>query len=162
MLGILMKDDTTQSKISGVIMLEPEPRDLNIATSRTTAPKKSNKLKVLIVMFIAVVFGALGDVSLSKGMKAVNAMATDGVINTFIATMTNPYVIGGIFLLIVFLCLYLASLSWEELSYVLPLTAADYVLVTLFAYFLLKEDVSPLRWTGSVLVAIGIGLVART
>ena len=44
----------------------------------------------------------------------------------------------------------------------LPLTAADYVLVTLLAYFLLGEDVSPIRWLGSIMVAIGIALVART
>lgn len=158
-----MKSDILEdAKHSGATMLEPEPRDLDIEAGRANAPRRSNKLKVMIVMFIAVVFGALGDVSLSKGMKAVNAMDTGGVLGTFIATMTNPYVILGIGLLITFLLLYLASLSWEELSYVLPLTAADYVLVTLFAYFLLKEDVSPMRWAGSVLVAIGIGLVART
>jgi len=154
--------DILDEEHSGAIMLEPEPRDLHIATSRANAPRNSNKLKVMIVMFFAVIFGALGDVSLSKGMKIIDSMDTHGVISTFIATMTNPYIIGGIFLLIAFLLLYLASLSWEDLSYVLPLSAADYVLVTLFAYFLLHEDVSPLRWTGSVLVAIGISLVART
>ena len=143
-------------------MLNPEPRDIYTSRSRANSTNRRNKLKVMIVMLIAVIFGALGDVSLSRGMKMVDAMNTNGVIGTFIATITNPYVIGGIFLLIVFLLLYLASLSWEELSYVLPLSAADYVLVTLFAYFLLKEDVSPLRWAGSVLVAVGIGLVART
>lgn len=157
-----MKSETQDKKKTGSTMLEPEPRDLYIATNRAYTQTKNNKLKVLVVMLIAVVFGALGDVSLSKGMKTVDAMNIDGVLNTFIATMTNLYIITGIALLIVFLCLYLASLSWEELSYVLPLTAADYVLVTLFAYFLLKEDVCPLRWAGSVLVAIGIGLVART
>lgn len=143
-------------------MLNPEPRDIYRATSRANSTNRRNKLKVIIVMLIAVIFGALGDVSLSKGMKIVDAMNTNSVISTFIATITNPYIIGGIFLLIVFLLLYLASLSWEDLSYVLPLSAADYVLVTLFAYFLLKEDVSPLRWAGSVLVAVGISLVART
>ena len=157
----MIEDSCEDAKQHGAAMLEPEPRDLNIESGRRENRRK-NKLKVLIVMFIAVVFGALGDVSLSKGMKTINAENTGGVIGTFIATMTNPYVILGILLLITFLFLYLASLSWEELSYVLPLTAADYVLVTLFAFFLLKEDVSPMRWAGSVLVAVGIGLVART
>ena len=65
-------------------------------------------------------------------------------------------------LLSAFLILYLVSLSWEELSYVLPLTAANYVLVTILACLVLHEHVSALRWSGSVLVMIGIGLVART
>ena len=50
-----------------------------------------------------------------------------------LATITNHYVIGGIVLLVTFPVLYLVSLSWEELSYVLPLTAANYVLVTILA-----------------------------
>ena len=124
--------------------------------------RRSNKLKVVAVMFFAVIFGALGDVSLSKGMKTVAAAHVGGAAHIFFAVMTNMYVIGGIVLLIAFLCLYLASLSWESLSFVLPLTAADYVLVTLLAYVLLHEDVSPVRWLGSLLVALGIALVART
>jgi len=121
-----------------------------------------NKAKVLVVMFFAVVFGAFGDVSLSKGMKAVAAMPHSGPVYTFVAVFTNLYVLSGIALLIGFLCLYLASLSWESLSFVLPLTAADYVLVTLLAHFLLAEDVSSVRWLGSIMVALGIALVART
>ncbi|NLN78433.1 MAG: EamA family transporter, partial [Armatimonadetes bacterium] len=58
--------------------------------------------------------------------------------------------------------LYLASLSWEDLSYVLPLTAGDYVLITVLAFFFLHEHVDVLRWVGSVLVTAGIVLVARS
>jgi uncharacterized membrane protein len=50
----------------------------------------------------------------------------------------------------------------RDSSYVLPLTAADYVLVTLLAYFLLGEPVCAFRWTGSVLVAAGLAIVARS
>ncbi len=135
----------------------PEP-----GSALHTISQRRNKAKVLIVMFFAVVFGAFGDIALSRGMKMVDAADPPGIIAGFLMTMTNPFVMGGIVLLIAFLVLYLASLSWESLSFVLPLTAADYVLVTLLAHFLLREDVSPLRWAGSVLVACGIALVART
>ncbi len=123
---------------------------------------RNNKARVMVVMFFAVVFGAFGDISLRKGMKTIGAMEFRSMYQALVTAASNVYVLGGVVLLIAFLVLYLASLSWEDLSYVLPLTAADYVLVTLFAYFLLSEDVSPLRWAGSVLVASGIALVART
>jgi uncharacterized membrane protein len=113
-------------------------------------------------MLIAVVLGAFGDISLSKGMRIVDDTLLSGPWSAFVAVFTNMYVVVGILLLIAFLLLYLASLSWEDLSYVLPLTAADYVLVTLLAFFILHEAVSPLRWAGSVLVATGIALVARS
>lgn len=117
---------------------------------------------MLVVMFVAVVCGAFGDISLRKGMKMVDATCPCGPLHAFTTTMTNHYVISGILMLLIFLLLYLYSLSWEDLSYVLPLTAADYVLVTLLAFFLLDEPVTALRWTGSVLVATGIALVARS
>lgn len=124
--------------------------------------QRNNKVKVLIVMFFAVIFGALGDISLSKGMKMIGGMDFRNMYQAILASVTNIYVIAGVVMLILFLFLYLASLSWEDLSYVLPLTAADYVLVTMLAFFLLNEAVSPIRWAGSVLVATGIALVART
>lgn len=124
--------------------------------------KRRNKIKVLITMSLAVLFGAMGDASLSKGMKMVGAIPRADPLTDFMATITNPYVIGGILLLILFLALYLASLSWEDLSYVLPLTGGIYILVTLFAFFFLHEDVTPARWAGSVLVGAGIALVARS
>lgn len=136
---------------------EPDIKD-NIMHSSSA---RRNKIRVLIVMFVAVVLGALGDISLSKGMRLVGSMEAGGTLNMLSAVL-NIYVIMGVLLQLSFLILYLISLSWEELSYVLPLTAADYILVTIFAFFLLHEPVSPLRWAGSALVAIGIGLVART
>jgi len=132
---------------------------LNIMSIRSD---RRNKAKVLVVMTIAVVLGAFGDVSLSKGMKMVGAVEHRTVYDAFVLAATNQYVLAGVGLLIGFLFLYLASLSWEDLSFVLPLSAADYVLVTLLAYFLLGEQVTDLRWLGSICVAIGVALVART
>ena len=97
-----------------------------------------------------------------RATSAVCDTALQGPLHAFTATVTNIYVIAGIMLLAAFLLLYLASLSWERMSFVLPLTAADYVLVTILAHFVLHESVSPIRWMGTVLVAIGIAMVART
>jgi drug/metabolite transporter (DMT)-like permease len=121
-----------------------------------------NKIKVLIAMFFAVIFGAFGDISIRYGMRDVEATQHTCLYGHFVCASTNPFVWIGVLLLVLFFILYLTSLSWEELSYVLPLTAADYVLVTLLAFFLLGEDVSPMRWAGSILVATGIALVVRT
>lgn len=125
------------------------------------AHRRRNKAKVLIAMSFATVFAAFGDVSLSRGMKLVGAGHHHGFWETALA-IANTYVIAGILLLMAFLALYLASLSWEDMSFVLPLTAADYVLVTLLARVWLHEDVSPVRWAGTLLVAIGIAFVTRS
>ena len=113
-------------------------------------------------MFFGVIFGAVGNISLSRGMKCVGNSGYECARDAVTGAVTEPYIITGVLLLAAFLLLYLASLSWEDLSYVLPLTAGDYVLVTLLAFFFLHEQVDALRWAGVVLVATGIVLVARS
>jgi drug/metabolite transporter (DMT)-like permease len=124
--------------------------------------KNRNRTKTLVVMSFAVLFGALGDILLSKGMKSIGSSAHFDAVSTVLAVITNMYVLAGVGALLLFLILYLISLSWEDMSYVLPLTGAIYVLVTIFAFFLLHEPVSALRLTGSLLVACGIVVVTRT
>ena len=50
-------------------------------------------------------------------------------------------------------------LSWAEVSFVVPATAANYIAGTLGAKFLLKEQISKARWAGMLLVAAGVTLV---
>jgi drug/metabolite transporter (DMT)-like permease len=50
-------------------------------------------------------------------------------------------------------------LSWAEVSFVVPATAANYVAGAFGAKFLLKERVSKARWAGVLLVAAGVTLV---
>jgi drug/metabolite transporter (DMT)-like permease len=53
----------------------------------------------------------------------------------------------------------LALLSWAKVSFVVPATAANYIVGALGAKFLLKERVGKARWGGMLLVAAGVALV---
>jgi len=53
----------------------------------------------------------------------------------------------------------LALLSWAQVSFVVPATAANYVVGAVGARFLLKERVSQTRWAGLLLVTAGVVLV---
>ena len=55
---------------------------------------------------------------------------------------------------------FLALLSVADLSFAVPATAATYVLETLLARYVLKEQISPKRWAGAGLVACGVALLA--
>jgi drug/metabolite transporter (DMT)-like permease len=128
----------------------------------TSGSRRRNKIKVLVAMFFGVLFGSVGNITLSHGMRCVGKSGYECAHDAVVGALTQPYFIAGVSLMFAFLLLYLASLSWEDLSYVMPLTAGEYVLVTLLAFVLLHESVTPLRWAGSVLVATGIILVARS
>ncbi|HLI86902.1 MAG TPA: EamA family transporter [Bryobacteraceae bacterium] len=72
----------------------------------------------------------------------------------------NRYVIGGIvFMAIAFFAL-LSLLSIAPLSFAIPATAGSYILETILAKFVLKEDIHWQRWLGAFLVAGGVAMLS--
>ena len=122
-------------------------------------------LKTVIVMFIAICAGTVGDILLAKGMKEmgdISAMNLRGIMDTALKALTSPKLICGTAMLAVFLFVWLAVLSWEDLSVALPMQALNYVLVAFLSQYFLGEVVSPLRWGGTVLVCIGVMLITKS
>ena len=65
----------------------------------------------------------------------------------------------GIVLLMIFYLSYLASLSWADLSYIMPATTFGYVLTALLAHFMLGEHVPLTRWIGIIMITAGVGFI---
>ena len=112
-----------------------------------------------LVLLSIVVFASIGDTSLARGMKDYGAVTT-GSLPHLLVVLINPWIVGGIFLLIIFYASYLSALSWADLTYVLPATALSYVMMALLGKYVLHENVTLWRWLGVALITIGVGFVA--
>jgi len=121
-------------------------------------------MKTALTLMLAITSQALGNVYLTKAMKAITSTGsgTNDFVSTAMHTASNPMVWLGTALLLVFFLLYSAALSWADLSFVLPATAFGYVLNVAAAHYLLNEKVSNARWAGSVVITMGVILVSRT
>lgn len=122
-------------------------------------------LKTVIVMLLAVTAGTIGDILLTKGMKElgdVSAMNLKGILNAAFQALTSPKLVFGTVMLAVFFFLWLAVLSWEDLSVALPMQALNYVLVAFLSQYFLGEVVTPMRWAGTVLVCVGVVLITKS
>ena len=122
-------------------------------------------LKTVIVMLLAVTAGTIGDILLAKGMKEmgdISAMNLRGILNVAYQALTTPKMVIGTAMLAVFFFLWLAVLSWEDLSVALPMQALNYVLVAFLSQYFLGEVVSPTRWAGTILVCIGVILITKS
>lgn len=122
-------------------------------------------LKTVIVMLLAVSAGTVGDLLLAKGMKELgdlSSMNLRSILQVAFQALTSPKLILGTMMLAVFFFLWLAVLSWEDLSVALPMQALNYVLVAFLSQYFLGEVVSPLRWTGTILVCIGVLLITKS
>src|SRR5258707_5213864 len=81
-------------------------------------------------------------------------------LSSLILAIFDPWVAGGILLLLAFFASYMSALSWADLTYVLPATSLGYVLVALAARFGFHEAISPTPWLGLALITAAVGLVA--
>lgn len=114
-------------------------------------------------MILATISAAVGETFLSYGMKLnghVDVSERHQWVHLVLSVISNKYISAGVILLCIYFFLYLIALSWADLSFVLPLTAMSYVFAALLAKFYLREDVSFLRWAGTIVIILGVTLVS--
>ena len=120
-------------------------------------------LKVLIAMTIAAAAAAVGQIFVRQGMQQVGALeqyAPLALMQYFGQALLNPYVVIGTLLNGVFYFLFLAALSWTDVTVVLPMTALEFGIAAILAVLLLNEVVPTMRWAGIALVIVGVFLIA--
>jgi uncharacterized membrane protein len=111
------------------------------------------------VLAAIVLTASVGDTLLSKGMSQVGAVDPQHLMLLFHALL-NPYILVGIVLLIGFFACYTQALSWADLTFLMPATALNYVLIALLGRFWLHEHLSVSRWVGILMIVCAVGFVA--
>jgi drug/metabolite transporter (DMT)-like permease len=74
----------------------------------------------------------------------------------------SPFIWIGSFCYVLGTLLWFNILSYLELSYALPILSASYIFSFLVSWIFLGENVSLLRFTGIIVICLGIYLVARS
>lgn len=100
---------------------------------------------------------SFGNLFLALGMRASSDVTASPL--EFIRAIFQPQVALGIVLLILWLLMRMAMLSWADLTFVLPVTAVGYVLSALLGRMFLNEQITAARWAGTVLIVAGTILV---
>jgi drug/metabolite transporter (DMT)-like permease len=112
-------------------------------------------------VLLAVVANTVGNFLLSVGMHQVKISPAASPFE-YLRIFANPWIDAGVALLIVWFASQLSLLSWADLSYVLPVTSASYVLTAILGNVFLHEFVSLTRWSGVFVISVGVMLVMGT
>jgi drug/metabolite transporter (DMT)-like permease len=123
------------------------------------------RLKTYLLISLMVIFGPLGDVLLSKGMKQVGPLsswALPDIVRFFEVTFASSTVWMGIASLFSFFIAYMLVLSWADFSYVQPASSGAYGVVALLGYLMLRETITPTRWAGIATICLGVFIVGHT
>ncbi len=142
--------------------------------------RTDRRVATVMAMTIATISVTIGDLIMSAAMRKLGPLKLpalenwwNGRLPTDTALKALPselfHLIQSIFgqpqvwlaigCMLTFLVLWMVSLSWADLTFVMPLTALTYVLNAILVGPVLGEHVSFIRWVGTLLIALGVGLV---
>jgi uncharacterized membrane protein len=120
-------------------------------------------MRVWLLLAVVVLAGTGGEVAVTRAMKQigeVHQFHPRALLRVLGRAMLVKWMWLGLGLLAMAFFSLLALLSWENVSYVVPLTALSYVVGALMAKLFLGEEVDHIRWLGVLLVVVGVVLVA--
>lgn len=125
----------------------------------------SLRRKTYILLAARVVFNAFGDVTLGHGMKAIGPVSIASpplIAHALVQIALSGTIWLGIAFLIAFFVCHLLLYSWADYSYVMPTSAANFIVVPLVVHTLFNEPVSFTRWVGIVIIFLGVTMVGLT
>ncbi len=128
---------------------------------RVNSEPRSRTLRAYRILVFVLILRPLGNLSLAFGMKHVGEAVSINPLG-YLQAMLNPFVAAGIVMLVLGLLMRMALLSVADLSFVLPLTAAGYIISTFLGKAVLHEHVSVGRWLGTFLIFAGTAVVGST
>ncbi len=118
-------------------------------------------LRMYRLALLLVLLKPFGNLSLAWGMRHVPLALSIAPLNV-IQQLFEPFVALGIGMHILWLVLRISLLSLADLSFVLPITASGYVLSAVLGRVFLNEHVTPARWLGILLLAVGVVIAGST
>ena len=119
-------------------------------------------MREFIFYLLIIGAGTGGELCVSRAMKAVGEVKDfrpTALIGVAIRALRVPWMWIGLTLMGTAFFSLLAVLSVENVSLVVPVTALSYGAGALGGKFFLGEQVTRKRWTGVLLVCIGVTLV---
>lgn len=120
-------------------------------------------VKLLLILFIGLVFESTGVVLLKKGMTQVGDLQTVNlaqIARVLKAGVTNSQILLGVFFEALFFACLLVLMSKSDISFLWPLTGLSFVFATFAAMWFLHEHVSAIRWAGVLFIMVGAALIS--
>jgi drug/metabolite transporter (DMT)-like permease len=116
-----------------------------------------------VILFLLIILaGTAGELCVARAMSAVGEVTEfhpAAILRTLIQALKNVWMWIGIGLMAMAFFALLGALSLENVSFVVPVTALNYVVGALGGKLFLGEKVTPKRWAGVLLVCVGVTLV---
>lgn len=115
-----------------------------------------------ILLAVIIFGGTSGELCVTRTMKGVgevHSFSPSNLLRVIGRAFRSGWMWVGLSLMAISFFALLMLLSWENVSFIVPLTALSYVFGAFGGKFLLGERIEPRRWIGVALVCLGVLLV---
>lgn len=115
-----------------------------------------------VLLLLIMLAGTAGELCVARAMKSVGEVKDFtplGILRVVIRTAQVGWMWMGILLMATAFFSLLGMLSIENVSFVVPVTALSYAVGVLGGKVFLGEQVTGKRWSGVLLVCLGVTLV---
>ncbi len=120
--------------------------------------------KFIPLILFSVLTNFLSQIMLKKGMTQVSlgSLSTSNVLGALPGIVFNPFVVGGLLVMVISMASHLLVLSKVDISFAYPFLGLSFVLVTLWGHFVLAEPLTFYKLAGVALIVGGVVLVAKS
>lgn len=120
--------------------------------------------KYFALILVTVALNSSSQLLMKAGMSRVDQFEFSGaqmgrmLLNTF----TEPLILLGLTTMVISMVTYLMALSRFDVSFTFPFLSLGFVVVALYGYFILGENVNPVRVAGILVIVAGAVLVSQS
>ena len=118
--------------------------------------------RLFLLILASVALSALAQLALKTGASRAAIVRPEGAGGELLGLVQSPFVLGGLALYGLGAVLWLFVLARAPLSLAYPFVGLGFILTMLAGAFVLGEQVGAARVAGTVLIAAGCVLVARS
>ncbi len=115
---------------------------------------------IVLLVVLSLVLDIGGQLLFKIGLNKLEAQGFDAGAHFWLALARSPWLIGGVVSYAVEIPMWTAVLGLLPLSVAFPIASLSYCGVVAGAHFVLGEKVSARRWLATVLIAVGVAMVA--
>lgn len=120
-------------------------------------------IKIILLVLLAEALTVIGQILLKKCANALdvyNLWHVDSHIRFLRDILTQPALWVGFFAMGLGLFVWICALAQGDLSLVFSLGSMQYLLILVLAHYILGEKIDRMKATGTLLVILGIVLIA--
>lgn len=119
---------------------------------------------VFALILLAVVFNTAAQILLKLGIDRIGTFvfSWSNFSNIILKIIASPWIVIGLIIYVGSIGVWLMVLSRTQISIAYPLASLAYVTVAISSYYILGEELSIMRIAGTIVILIGVYIVANS